>query len=309
MTELILKPWDRFGKSRIYVNTAEGERVGWFDRKTGERTLDMASLAAEFHHEIDQALARESPPASDLLPTQRGRSPEPRSWARRPGRRAQPPESPARRDLAANLAGSSLRVKAATVGIRRETEAGAGAAGIDPMSDDERAWMTGADGEQYVGGRLAELAGYGWGCIHSVPVGRGGADIDHLLVGPGGVVTLNTKNRPNVARVRVYRHQIYCDTHATNYPAAVRDEAVKVSGVLSNACGFAVSVRPGLVILTGATRPQFEIHEDPDDILILDRVSLIPTISQLPPVYDADTVSTVFDHARWSTTWPGGSLG
>jgi hypothetical protein len=34
-----------------------------------------------------------------------------------------------------------------------------------------------------------------WRCRHSIPVGSNGADIDHLVIGPGGVFTLNTKPR------------------------------------------------------------------------------------------------------------------
>lgn len=46
-----------------------------------------------------------------------------------------------------------------------------------------------------------------------------------------------------------------------------------------------------------------------DDVLVLDWVNLTPTILRLTPIYDAGTVRTVFEHARWSTTWPGASLG
>ena len=57
---------------------------------------------------------------------------------------------------------------------------------------DERAFRVGAGGEEEVGRRLARLP-KGWRVIHSVPVGEGDSDIDHVVIGPAGVFTLNTK--------------------------------------------------------------------------------------------------------------------
>jgi hypothetical protein len=51
---------------------------------------------------------------------------------------------------------------------------------------DERAWRIGAVGEEAVAKRL-EGFGAGWRVLHSVPVGKRGSDIDHLVIGPGGV--------------------------------------------------------------------------------------------------------------------------
>jgi hypothetical protein len=65
--------------------------------------------------------------------------------------------------------------------------------GRDPIEPDARSWYTGAIGERSVAARLTALPA-GWTVLHSLPVGRNGADIDHLVVGPGGVFTVNTKH-------------------------------------------------------------------------------------------------------------------
>ncbi|MBO2465725.1 NERD domain-containing protein [Actinomadura sp. LCR2-06] len=53
----------------------------------------------------------------------------------------------------------------------------------------------GAKAERVIGGRLDKWARkHGWHVLHAVPVGRRGADIDHVLIGPFGVVTINTKS-------------------------------------------------------------------------------------------------------------------
>ena len=61
------------------------------------------------------------------------------------------------------------------------------------------AWRVGAEGEEEVARRLGRLS-EGWRVLHSIPVGEKGSDIDHVVIGPPGVFTLNTKNhiRSNV---------------------------------------------------------------------------------------------------------------
>jgi hypothetical protein len=58
----------------------------------------------------------------------------------------------------------------------------------------------GATGEERVGGLLEELAGRDdWHVIHDVSLGRG--NVDHILIGPPGVFTVETKSHPGPIRV------------------------------------------------------------------------------------------------------------
>src|SRR3954467_9251483 len=50
----------------------------------------------------------------------------------------------------------------------------------------QRPWREGAEGEEAVARRLRKLP-QGWHVLHAVPVGDKGSDIDHVIVGPGGV--------------------------------------------------------------------------------------------------------------------------
>ena len=54
-------------------------------------------------------------------------------------------------------------------------------------------WYVGALGEIEVGVLLGAL-GPDWMVRHAVPIGQGTADVDHLVIGPGGVFALNTKH-------------------------------------------------------------------------------------------------------------------
>jgi len=53
-------------------------------------------------------------------------------------------------------------------------------------------WLRGAEGERAVGAICAELEAGGWHALHDISLGRG--NVDHVLVGPGGIFTLETKS-------------------------------------------------------------------------------------------------------------------
>jgi hypothetical protein len=52
--------------------------------------------------------------------------------------------------------------------------------------------LRGVRAEEHVGAILDSLAASGWRSLHDVPTGRG--NIDHVAIGPGGVVTVETKS-------------------------------------------------------------------------------------------------------------------
>lgn len=56
-------------------------------------------------------------------------------------------------------------------------------------------WYLGVHGERWVATRLAML-GPEYTVLHSVPIGNGNSDIDHVVIGPTGVFTINTKYSP-----------------------------------------------------------------------------------------------------------------
>jgi hypothetical protein len=58
----------------------------------------------------------------------------------------------------------------------------------------------GATGEEQVGGLLDELADGEWSVTHDVTLGHG--NVDHILVGPAGVFTVETKSHPGPVYVR-----------------------------------------------------------------------------------------------------------
>ncbi len=83
-----------------------------------------------------------------------------------------------KRDLAANEA----------VGSAVEAE-------LERLQRQQRNWAQGAEGERQVAAALEPLAQFGWLAAHDVHwPGRPQANIDHIAVGPGGVIVVDAKN-------------------------------------------------------------------------------------------------------------------
>jgi nuclease-like protein len=57
----------------------------------------------------------------------------------------------------------------------------------------------GARGEEHVGELLDGMTAGGWRVIHDASLGRG--NVDHILIGPSGIFTVETKSHPGPVRV------------------------------------------------------------------------------------------------------------
>jgi hypothetical protein len=91
-------------------------------------------------------------------------------------------------------------------------------------------WDRGAEGEELVGKIVESLADTGWRPIHDVNMGRG--NIDHILVGPGGLFTVETKShrgRIRAANVEpAMLRQAYAQRKALERIAGVQVDALLV---------------------------------------------------------------------------------
>jgi len=66
---------------------------------------------------------------------------------------------------------------------------------LDYAERSERAWAAGAAGEARVAAILETLQSQGWMVLHDVHwPGRPKANLDHVLIGPGGVIVVDAKN-------------------------------------------------------------------------------------------------------------------
>ncbi|WP_369068394.1 nuclease-related domain-containing protein [Kineococcus terrestris] len=105
---------------------------------------------------------------------------------------------------------------------------------LEDLERRHRAWAAGAEGERLVGEVLDQLAPHGWRVLHDVHwPGRQRANIDHLAVGPGGVVVVDSKNWSGPV-----------DVQADTVRAGGRSKAGELAGVRDAAAAVTAHLPP-----------------------------------------------------------------
>jgi hypothetical protein len=281
MGELQVTPWRRFGHDRLYVNLPDGRSAAWFDLRTHQLNVLLDVDRDAVRDALAPYLAQQPTPPAPPLPSPAvppapppGWTPEVPMWAvARPvpppaSRPELPPVQPAGwsargpvdaasdpvgaaprpgDDLAGNPPGAAIRAKIEelTPGFWRSLF---NRLLRRPSKTD--GWRKGLVGEEKVGAELERLTGRGWRVLHSIPLPRN-VDIDHLLIGPGGVFTFNTKYHVG-ARIWVGDQAVKMGGRPYPYVRKARSEANRASATLSRACGFAVEVEAVLAFVEPA---------------------------------------------------------
>jgi hypothetical protein len=301
---LTVTRWRRFGHDRLYVSF-DGAQVGWWDLLAGEPHPDTphflpALYTARAHWRSSGPVLAMEAPTSEISIA-----------AVRPDR-----------DLAAQEPAAALVARAAA--LERAASAHQGAqegvvstqpsalrrffawvfgtdavtAGRTARAHQSRSWLVGAAGERRVAEVLLSLTRSDplWQSIHSVPVGTRGSDIDHVVLGPGGIFTINTKHHPR-GTVWVGGDVILVNGVARPYVRNSRHEAARASRPM--ACGFRVPVR-GLVVTVGAT---LTMKTAPADVIVLDARGLSRWLGRQPLMLSVSTLGHVYAAARRESTW------
>jgi hypothetical protein len=167
---------------------------------------------------------------------------------------------------------------------------------LDVRSAD-RSWRRGAEGEERVGRLLAEL-GDGWSVVHDLTIGRKGANLDHLVIGPAGVFALNTKHL--TGRITVHARSIRHNGHRTAFvPAALR-EARTVQTRLAAATGRPITAWSVLVVM-GC---EIVTKAPPADLSVVPARQIAGWLQRLPDgKLTAGEVLTLERAARDPDTW------
>jgi Nuclease-related domain len=146
--------------------------------------------------------------------------------------------------------------------------------------------------------RRLRKRGPAWHVLHAVPVGSKDSDIDHVVIGPPGVFTLNTKNHIR-SKVWVTDHVFMVNGQKKSYLRNSRFEAEHASTLLSAAYGFDLGV-VGVIVVMAAT---LTIKVPPTDVEVVGREEIARWLSSRRPVFEPETVAAIFGHARLLQTW------
>ncbi|MFJ2740252.1 nuclease-related domain-containing protein [Streptomyces sp. NPDC087440] len=257
MKPLRVTPAHGHGGARLYVTLATGRTLAWYDRDTGRVSL----LAEGRREEVLTALA---PYVTGPLTV--GPPPVPSSADLL--RLALHPDD----DLAPNRPGETLYAGLGEAPVLRRFRA-------DPQREALAAL-------QRMGEELEGLEGVGWRVLHCVPLAGGTRldVLDHLLIGPAGVLTVRTvasRNRRFQLTDAVVRRAVH--------------DAERASLVL------AAGVRACLAVV-GASRVDGTVPA-PDDLQVLRDGSAAATLSRLGGVLKPADIESLHALARNRHTW------
>jgi Nuclease-related domain len=155
------------------------------------------------------------------------------------------------------------------------------------------AWRRGAAGERRTARLLAALERHGWAVLHDLAVPRSQANIDHLVIGPGGVFVIDSKQ---------YRGRLRLDPSGRlwhgRYPLAPALRAVSFEADQA----ALVVTDPDVVVV-----PIVAVHgaQVPWGKVIMDGVPVVPAkrlpsmLRALPAVLGPERVAALAHQARF----------
>ncbi|TKV28525.1 NERD domain-containing protein [Arthrobacter sp. NamB2] len=201
--------------------------------------------------------------------------------------------------LAHRLPGQSVMEELLEVnGARDERGLLARVFGVSPLQPESRPWYSGAVGERAVGRTLAAL-GPEWSVLHAVPVGEKSSDIDHVVIGPTGIFTINAKHHPGQ---KVWTAKGTFMVAGSRYPYVrnAEHEAARAGKLLSSAVGHDVVARAAIVVV-GAQ--QVTVKEKHRAVSVLTRNELLRWLTRKPVVLSTDQVAVLAAAAAEPATW------
>jgi Nuclease-related domain len=184
--------------------------------------------------------------------------------------------------VAPDLAGLLAVVAAAGLGWRLRFRASA----------DTLVWRRGAAGERRTARLLAPLERRGWAVLHDLAIPGTAANIDHLVIGPGGVLVIDSKQYRGKLRLDSYgmvwhgRHLLVSALRKVLWAADQADEVLGVADVQVAA----------VVAVHGSTVPWGQVQADGATIV---PARGVPGLLQaLPPMLGPERVAWLADRAR-----------
>jgi len=170
--------------------------------------------------------------------------------------------------------------------------------GANPLTREGQSWYRAALGEISVGDALGTL-GPEWIVLHAVPVGEGTADIDHVVIGPGGVFIVNTTSHPGLPVWASQRTFMVADIR---YPFIrnMEYEMGRAERLLSTAAGVPVEVSGILAVVEPKSLTVREPHRD---VAVLHASTLVRWLVGRKRVLSAAQVAAIGDAAKGESTW------
>jgi hypothetical protein len=201
-------------------------------------------------------------------------------------------------DLAENLAGQAVRARA--IAAQGEQPVMTWLARLLGVHTEEWAWRRGEKGEELVAKELARLP-EGLHVLHSIRLGNSSADIDHLVIGRAGVISLNTKHHGNTS-IWPAGNVFMVNGQRQPYNRNSRHEAERVARIPSRTCGTHIDVHGVVVIVNRELVPdQGPVGGRQGPLAVI--ATSMAARAKLSA--ERSFSRTDLRPARWSSTWSG----
>jgi hypothetical protein len=159
-------------------------------------------------------------------------------------------------------------------------------------SPDASAWQRGAAGERRTARLLDPLARHGWAVLHDLAIPGSQANLDHLVIGPGGVFVIDTKQYRGRLQLdpsgRLWhgRHLLASTLRAADFEA---DQAARVLGIADVQVAAIVAVH-------GASVPWGMLGAE--GVTVVPARRLPDLLQALPQIYGPERAAWLADRAR-----------
>jgi len=160
------------------------------------------------------------------------------------------------------------------------------------VAPDTVAWRRGAAGERRTARLLTPLERHGWAVLHDLAIAGSKANIDHLVIGPSGVVAIDTKQYRGRLRLdsdgMVWhgRHLLVSALRKTLWEADQADEVLGVADIQV----------PAIMAIHGATVPWGRLQAD--GVIVAPARQVPDLLRALPPILGPERVAWLADRAR-----------
>lgn len=170
--------------------------------------------------------------------------------------------------------------------------------GASPLTSDTEAWYKGALGEREVGRLLARL-GPEFVVLHAVPVGKGTTDIDHVVIGPPGVFTLNTKNHGG-KKIWAAGKTLMINGTKVGHIHNSAYEGKRAAELLSTAAGRPMEVT-ALLVVVGAL--EVTTKDKAEGVEVLESARLLRWLARRPRLLSAQEIAHISALAARPEVW------
>jgi hypothetical protein len=160
------------------------------------------------------------------------------------------------------------------------------------VSPDTVAWRRGAAGERRTARQLATLERRGWAVLHDLAIPGSAANIDHLVIGPGGVLVIDSKR---------YRGQLQVDRdgmvwHGRRLLVSALRRILWEADQADEVLGIADLQVAAILAVHGASIPWHALWAE--GVTVVPARRLPDLLQGLPPVLGPERVAWLADRAR-----------